>query len=142
MAAEDKWGADVGCLQGKMVRRPGIHARPITLGIPPHIIQNHMNVTMVADILTVNGMKILMSMSRGLKFITGEYIVNGYDSTMLKSVENMNNAYAKRGFIIHHMLMDNQFECLQSRLTGKGIDLIVCSEDEHIGDIERLNRTV
>eukprot|EP00957_Ditylum_brightwellii_P168445 12821992-Ditylum_brightwellii.AAC.1 len=38
--------------------------------------------------------------------------------------------------------MDNQFECIRSRLTGKGIDLIVCSEDEHIGDIERLNRTV
>eukprot|EP00957_Ditylum_brightwellii_P015780 1188814-Ditylum_brightwellii.AAC.1 len=38
--------------------------------------------------------------------------------------------------------MDNQFECLRSRLTGKGIDLIICSKDEHIGDIERLNWTV
>eukprot|EP00957_Ditylum_brightwellii_P134014 10218045-Ditylum_brightwellii.AAC.1 len=81
MAAEDIWGPYVGCLQGKTVRRPGIHARPITLGIPPHIIQNHMNVTVVADILTVNGMKIFMSIPRGLKFITGECIANGYDST-------------------------------------------------------------
>eukprot|EP00957_Ditylum_brightwellii_P183250 13958579-Ditylum_brightwellii.AAC.1 len=56
MATAGIWGPDVGCLQGKTVHRPGIHARPITLGIPPHIIQNHMNVTVVADILNVNGM--------------------------------------------------------------------------------------
>eukprot|EP00957_Ditylum_brightwellii_P107942 8233777-Ditylum_brightwellii.AAC.1 len=38
--------------------------------------------------------------------------------------------------------MDGQFECLREKLTGKGIDLIICSEDEHIGEIERLNQTV
>eukprot|EP00957_Ditylum_brightwellii_P075838 5764000-Ditylum_brightwellii.AAC.1 len=92
MAAEDIWGPDVGCLQGKTVQKSGIHARPITLGIPPHIIQNHMNVTVVADILTINGMKFFMSMSRGLKFITGEHITNVYKSTLLKAVENVKNA--------------------------------------------------
>eukprot|EP00957_Ditylum_brightwellii_P064695 4909944-Ditylum_brightwellii.AAC.1 len=81
-------------------------------------------------------------MSRGIKFITGEYIANGNDSTLLKSVESVKGVYAKRGFRVKHMLMDGQFECLRERLTGKGVNLIICSEDEHIGEIERLNRTI
>eukprot|EP00957_Ditylum_brightwellii_P111094 8471518-Ditylum_brightwellii.AAC.1 len=38
--------------------------------------------------------------------------------------------------------MDNQFECLREQLTMKQVNLIVCFEDEHVGDIERLNRTI
>eukprot|EP00957_Ditylum_brightwellii_P075102 5706463-Ditylum_brightwellii.AAC.1 len=79
---------------------------------------------------------------RGIKFITGEYIANGYDSALLKSVESIKNVYAKRGFVVKHMLMDGQFECLRERLTGKGVNLIICSEDEHISEIECLNQTI
>eukprot|EP00957_Ditylum_brightwellii_P203152 15333447-Ditylum_brightwellii.AAC.1 len=139
MAAEEKWGPDVGCLQGKTVRHPEVHARPITLGIPLHIVENHMKVKLTTDILTRNAMKIFISMSRGLKFITGEHIRNVYELTLNKCAENVKNIYTERGFIVKHMLMDGQFECLRSKLTRKGIDLIVCSEDEHIGKIECLN---
>eukprot|EP00957_Ditylum_brightwellii_P033020 2503546-Ditylum_brightwellii.AAC.1 len=76
MAAEDIWGPDLGCLQGKVVRRPRVHARPITLGIPPHILENYMNVFVMVDVLTINGMKLFISMPRGLKFITGECVAN------------------------------------------------------------------
>eukprot|EP00957_Ditylum_brightwellii_P169703 12916574-Ditylum_brightwellii.AAC.1 len=38
--------------------------------------------------------------------------------------------------------MDNQFECLREQLTMKQVNLIICSEDEHVGDIECLNRTI
>eukprot|EP00957_Ditylum_brightwellii_P044045 3342503-Ditylum_brightwellii.AAC.1 len=38
--------------------------------------------------------------------------------------------------------MDNQFECIRERLTMKQVNLIVCSEDEHMGNVECLNRTI
>eukprot|EP00957_Ditylum_brightwellii_P184750 14071352-Ditylum_brightwellii.AAC.1 len=79
-----------------------------------------MEVTVAADILTINGARFFISMSRGIKFITGEYIGNGYDSTLLKSVESIKSVYAKRGFRVKHMSMDGQFKCLRERLTGKG----------------------
>eukprot|EP00957_Ditylum_brightwellii_P099790 7601646-Ditylum_brightwellii.AAC.1 len=59
MAAEDIWGPDLGCLQGKTVQCPGVHARPITLGIPPCIIEQYMNVLVTADIITINRMQFL-----------------------------------------------------------------------------------
>eukprot|EP00957_Ditylum_brightwellii_P185571 14128316-Ditylum_brightwellii.AAC.1 len=81
-------------------------------------------------------------MSRGINVITGEYIANRNDSTLLKSMESVKGVYAKRGFRVKHILMDGQFECLRERLTGKGVDLIICSEDEHISKIECLSRTI
>eukprot|EP00957_Ditylum_brightwellii_P005836 443894-Ditylum_brightwellii.AAC.1 len=38
--------------------------------------------------------------------------------------------------------MDGQFECLRNALTGRGINLEICCEDEHVGEVERTNRTV
>eukprot|EP00957_Ditylum_brightwellii_P049157 3729892-Ditylum_brightwellii.AAC.1 len=133
MAAEHIWGPDVGCLQGKTVRRPGLAIRHRTLGVLMNILENHMEVTIVADILTVNKVRFFVSMSRHLKFITGEYITNAYDSTLLKIIESVKRAYMQRGFMEKHMMMDNQFECLREQLTMKQISLIVCPEDEHMG---------
>ena len=48
----------------------------------------------------------------------------------------------QRGFCIVEMQMDGQFEPLQGALAEMKIIMNVCSESEHIGDIERLNRTV
>ena len=48
----------------------------------------------------------------------------------------------QRGFRIVEMQMDGQFEPLRGALSEMKITMNVCSEAEHIGDIERLNRTV
>ena len=38
--------------------------------------------------------------------------------------------------------MDGEFKCLRNDLLNNQIQLNVCSESEHVGEIERLNRTV
>ena len=43
------------------------------------------------------------------------------------------------GFRIVEMQMDGQFEPLQGALAEMKITMNVCSEAEHIGDINRLN---
>ena len=48
----------------------------------------------------------------------------------------------QRGFHIVEMQMDGQFIPLRGALTEMKITMNICSEAEHIGDIERLNRTV
>ena len=46
------------------------------------------------------------------------------------------------GFRIVEMQMDGQFELLQGALAEMKITMNICSEAEHVGDIERLNHTV
>ena len=48
----------------------------------------------------------------------------------------------QRGFRIVNRHMDGQFEPLRGALTEKKITMNVCSEAEHVGDIERLKCTV
>ena len=48
----------------------------------------------------------------------------------------------QRSFCIVEMQMDGQFEPLRGALAEMKITMNVCSEAEHIGNIERLNRRV
>ena len=48
----------------------------------------------------------------------------------------------QRGFKITNILMDGKFACIRGDLTQLQINLNVCSNDEHVGEIERLNLTV
>ena len=48
----------------------------------------------------------------------------------------------QRGFKITNILMDGQFTCIRGNLAELNINLNICSNDEHMGEIEELNRTV
>ena len=48
----------------------------------------------------------------------------------------------QRGLKITNILMDGQFAFIRGNLAELQINLNICSNDEHVGDIERLNRIV
>eukprot|EP00957_Ditylum_brightwellii_P052661 3992591-Ditylum_brightwellii.AAC.1 len=87
-------------------------------------------------------MRFFITKSRAIKFVTGEHIGDANAPTLDKAITHVEQAYAKRGFKIKYLIMDGQFECLRNVLTGRGINLKICSEDEHVGKVERANCTV
>ena len=48
----------------------------------------------------------------------------------------------QRGFKITNILMDGKFACIRGDLAQLQINLNACSNNEHVGEIERLNLTV
>ena len=48
----------------------------------------------------------------------------------------------QQGFKITNILMDGQFACIRGNLAELQINLNICSNDEHVGEIEGLNSTV
>ena len=38
--------------------------------------------------------------------------------------------------------MDGQFQCFENHLSEEGITLTMCSKNEHVGEIERMIRTI
>ena len=48
----------------------------------------------------------------------------------------------QRGFKITNILTDGKFACIRGNLAELQIHLNIWSNDEHLGEIERLNRTV
>ena len=65
---------------------------------------------MDADVMFVNGIASMVSVSRGLKFITVECMPHWTDPVLSQSLENIYKLYSKRGFNVEIFLMDREFE--------------------------------
>jgi hypothetical protein len=138
----DILGADIGSIKGKTVRVAPNKVRTITNSVPAEIFDRYKIVTVCADIMFINRIPFLITISRNIKFGTAEVLVNRKASTVLKSVQNACRIYGIRGLRVSFLLMDGEFEHMRADLASLGIALNATSNDEHVGEIERYIRTV
>ena len=82
------------------------------------------------------------TISRHMKFMTEEHTTNSEASTLEESIRKFKQVYMQRGFKMDNILMNGQFACIRGGLAELHINLDICYNDDHVGDIERLNRTV
>ena len=94
------------------------------------------------DIMYVNKVAFLVTISRHIKFATIELLTNRQEATIGKCITNVMQLYGSRGFIVNMTHADGEFEVLRGRLADEGSALNVCSNDEHIPEAERFIRTV
>ena len=59
---------------------------------------------------------------------------------MLSGIQSVIKMFEKRGFIITEIKAGIEFQCLEHDLLS--ITLNTVSQDDHVGEIERSNRTV
>ena len=83
-----------------------------------------------------------MTQSRHIRFITSQAVRSATASSLAGYINRVVRVYMQRGFRIVEMQMDVQFEPLRGVLSEIKITMNICSEAEHVGDIERMNRTV
>jgi len=62
--------------------------------------------------------------------------------TIIKSLEQVINAYHRRGFKVWQILVDRQFECIRKHMEAGGINLNTTAQDEHVPEIEWYIRTI
>jgi len=110
--------------------------------VPMPIMERYRVITLSADIMMINKIRFFMSISRNVRFGTSEMIENMRETTLLSCFKNILGVYRQRGFRVRHALMDGQFEPLRGDLAAMGVELNTASNDEHVPEIERYNRTV
>ena len=69
-------------------------------------------------------------------------IANAKQLTLLELVKHVAQVYHSRGFKIKELLMDGEFEYLREELPDMHINLNTSLENEHVGEVERVNRTI
>ena len=94
----------------------------------------------MADVMFVNGNKFLVTRSRRIRLLTAEYIPTRTAAQLSSSIEKIVNLYARAGFTVNVVLMDQEFD--------KFVDEILLAEvnttavREHVAEIERAIRVI
>ena len=136
------YGPDVASLKGKTTRTgnaPRVPALAVT-PLPPHISSHYRNVVLCVDFLFVQGYPFLHTISRDLQFRTIATVPNRTHATILKEIQAVIKLYAVRGFVVCDIHADAEFECIREDVLPIHLDIVPA--DDHVGEIERSNRTV
>jgi hypothetical protein len=142
LAAEDIFGPDLGTLKGKTTRRRPHKVRPTLVPIPPQTLTRYRSVTICVDVMFVNRIAFVVTISRNLQFGTVEAVPNQQVATLVKAIEAVSQIYRRGGFLVEHALMDHQFVPLRGDLADIGVTLNETGRDEHVGEVERYIRTI
>lgn len=124
------------------MRRPPHVVNEARDSLPTRILGRYKEITLCIDIMHVNGIPMLVSISRNIRFGTIEPISNRKQETLLRAIKSILAIYKQSGFRVTRALMDNEFEVLRNDLADMGILLNEAGRDEHVGDIERYIRTI
>ncbi len=89
MVAEDILGPNLGSLKGKTVYRQGGHVKTQHINLPMAIISKHQQVVLCIDIISVNKIPFLETISRRIKFGTAEMLHRRDAKHILKAINNV-----------------------------------------------------
>ena len=104
------FGPDLANIRGKMVRQKPKNVNIELVDIPQALVDNKKNVTLVADVMFVNGVPFLVSSSRNIMLTTIEHAPDHKALKLGYLLHRIMNTYARAGFNVHTILMDNEFE--------------------------------
>jgi hypothetical protein len=106
------FGPDLAGVRGRTVRRPPEPVRIEYVQTPRMILDWHRIVTLAVDGMFMNGVSFLVSMSRGLNLITAKHTPSQTAKNLAAGISRIMELYAKGGFQVGTVLMDNKFESL------------------------------
>jgi hypothetical protein len=86
------------------------------LKITLDFMELHKYVTIVADVMFVNGLPFLVTSLRGISLVAIELLPTRTANQMGSSVEQVLNIHGRAGFIVQTYLMDMEFEKLKDLL--------------------------
>ena len=138
LAAEDIYGPNLGSLKGKTVRRNPSGQHGVIDPVPEQIMRLHNNIHLAGDIFFINNLAFLLTMSRGVRFLTVEFLGSRQIDQIRKSLKSVMQVYHHRGFKITSLHADHEFEPLRPYFPM----LTTTGADDHVPDIERMIRTL
>lgn len=132
------FGPDVASLQGKMVQPSRV--KPSFITIPPEIYERNWSVLLVADIMFVNGLPFLVTISQNIALLTIHYLPDMRKATLKHGMLMAVSIYQKQNMQVTTAMVDGHFDCLWNEVGD--VDLNLTAAGEHAPEIEHATRTI
>ena len=101
--AEKIYGKDISTLKGKSTcTTPAPKVRDV-ISIPKALLREHRNVELCADIMYIQNMPFLTTISKNISYRTIEWIADKTTDTLMKAFDTVFRIYNKAGFVINKL---------------------------------------
>ena len=101
------------------------------------ILSNTTNfVILVADVMFVCGMPFLISLSRGIRFVTVQYVPRRTAPELANAFRNIVALYSRAAYVCQTGIMDGEFEAMKEKVADL-IKINTTAANEHVSEIER-----
>jgi hypothetical protein len=142
--AEKIFGRDIGAIKGKTTRRKPVPVVDDYIDNPRELIASQYAVKLCVDLMNVNGLNFVTTISKNLQYRTAQYIKDKTPTEYTKALIEVIQVYSKGGFQVTHILCDNEFKPLMAYFAQNNQDIHVnyTSPNEHVPEIERSIRVI
>ncbi len=108
--------------------------------IPRAILERHQWVILAIDVMFVNSVPFLVTVSRGLNLLTTEYTPSRTAKQLAAGIRCMMDVYSRGGFVVGTIFADNEFEPLRNLLPILAVNTTAAKE--HVPEVERHIRLI
>ena len=117
-----------------MTRTKPDHVQVEYVQIPWDFVQLHKYITLVVDVVFMNGLSFLVISLQGLSLATIEHLPSRTARHLVHTPKRVFRIYATAGFVIQTALMDMEFEKLRTMMPHMALNTMVARE--HIREVE------
>ena len=110
--------------------------------IPRELIEAQQGIILHADVMWIDGVPFLTTISQYLRFITVQYIPDRKAETLRAACMAAFVKYNNAGFYIRQFHADQEFDCIKPDLENEQIEVNIVPAQAHVPVIERAIRTI
>ena len=133
--ADTLFGLDLATIRGKTVWRKPTHVVTDHVDINRALIDINKQVTLAVNVMFVNSVPLLVSVSHTINLIAIENAPKCTATKLGDLIRQIIWVYARVGFTVQTALLDNEFERLKDHVPMLALNIPAASE--HVGEIER-----
>ena len=139
--ARNIFGRNLAAVRGKTVRSTPERVNTELLAIPDDYHRLHHFVTLSIDVMFVNGLAFLVTISRDIRLRTAEYLPTRTAKAIGSSINKVKKIYSRGGYIVNCLLMDQEFDKVEPEIDDS-IEVNTSGARDHCPEIERSIRTI
>ena len=141
--AEKIFGPDLGTIKGKTTRRKPLPMVTDQIAIPPQLYEKRDALDLCIDIMFVNEMPFLTSITKALFYRMALFLPTQTARDLYAALDNVFRLYNSNGFSIAKIFCDNQFQTIMDPIQDDlDVTMVYSAAQAHEPVSERNNRVI